>query len=535
MFNLLRCYAVILLTATLGFMVSAVSAEMAKNPFSRGQIEEMVAPIALYPDALVTQVLMASTYPLDVVQADRWVKAHPDLQAEALDKAVRVEPWDESVKVMVQFPTVLGFMSENLDWTQDLGDAVLSQLSDLTDAIQKWRREAEAAGSLRSNDKQRVEKAGNTIVIQPASAETLYVPTYDPAKVYGQGAPVTTNYYPAVYSDATASYRVTQPATSAAVVYPATQPTTPVTTPTPDYNEGLIGFGAGALVGGLLTAAIMWDDDDDHIYYGGPGYWGGKSYWSQPAYWNNNGWRSPTNINIDRNLNVDVDRNRINTGDITINKGAIGNQVGNQVTAWQHNPDRRGGVRYRNQETDRRFATQPQISAISRDEARGRLQGKDGLGQAPIQVRKPGEGPGAARPAPGRDKPAMADAYPRLDNRDKAAVKDKPIAQSLPKADASTASRRQVDTAAQRPAATADSRKQRPMSAQAAPARQQAMAKPLAQPGEGAFKADKPRMDRAASNRGAASRASAGLVAGGGGGARAGGARGAGGLGGRGR
>jgi len=523
-----RLYAVILLTATWGFGVPALAADAAKDSFSRQQIEEMAAPIALYPDALLTQVLMAATYPLDMVQADRWIKSHPDLRGEALDKAAGAEPWDESVKVMVQFPTVLGFMSENLDWTQDLGDAVLSQLSDLTDAIQKWRREAQQAGNLRSNDKQRVEKAGNIIVIQPANAETVYVPAYDPVKVYGQTAPPT-NHYPAVYSQSAASYGVTQPAGTA--LYPATQPTTLVTTPTPDYNEGLIGFGAGALVGGLLTAAIMWDDDDDHIYYGGPGYWGGKSYWSQPAYWNNNGWRSPNNINIDRNLNVDVDRNRINTGDITINKGPLGNQVGNQVTAWQHNPDRRGGVRYHDQETERRFASQLQTGVISREEARGRLQGQNRPLQAADLAQSRGEGSGGARLAQTRDRVATADIRPQLAGQDGRAVTDKPTGRPGPRAEAGAAVRRPLDTAAKPPVAKPDSREQRPTLAKAVPSWQQGSSGRPVQAGEGAFRAEKPMMDRAASNRGAASRAAAGRAGGGGAGARAGGARGAGGVG----
>ncbi len=118
---------------------------------------------------------------------------------------------------------------------------------------------------------------------------------------------------------------------TAAYGYAATQPTaTTVVTTENSYNEGLIGFGAGALVGGLLTAAILWDDHDDHIYWGGAGRWGGGSYWSQPNYWHNNGWRSANNINVNR----DIDRNRVNTGDININKGISGNEI----NRWNHNP-----------------------------------------------------------------------------------------------------------------------------------------------------------------------------------------------------
>ena len=531
----LRWLAALLMIALLGLVGPAVGAERAGDPLPKERIEQLVAPIALYPDALLTQILMAATYPLDVVQADRWSQDHRDLQGEALDQAVRGESWDDSVKVLVQFPAVLGFMSAHLDWTQDLGDAVLGQLPDLTDAIQRLRGEAERAGSLQSNDRQRVEKAEETIVIQPAAADTVYVPTYDPTKVYGQSAPSAT-YYPAVYADAATSYMATQPAST--VVYPATQPTTVYTTPTTSTNEGLIGFGAGALVGGLLTAAIMWDDDDDHIYWGGPGYWGGSSYWSQPAYWNNQGWRSANNINIDRN--IDIDRTRINTGDINIDRG----NIGNQVTHWEHNPARRGSVAYRDSATSSRFAGRQPEPVISRDEARGRLQGGDlsrdltGQGRGLVQD-KPGsemktsQYPAGAkpqdRPGRGEDQAQARKAPEGTQNLGaKTARQEGRAGQPRPKADAAKAQRRPVEPGAQRPASGATKAPQ-PLKAEGQAAR---MARPEGisrATGQGAFKADKPRVDRAASNRGAVSRGG-----GGGGRAAAGGGR-HGGAGGRGR
>jgi hypothetical protein len=159
------------------------------DPIPADQLEQLVAPIALYPDALIAQILMASTYPLDVVQANRWLGEHVGLEGEALQKTVDPEEWDDSVKALVFFPSVLGFMSDNLDWTQDLGDAVLSQQGELTDTIQRLRGEADKAGALQTNEQQRVEKAGDTIIIQPAQPEVVYVPTYDPVKVYGQETP----------------------------------------------------------------------------------------------------------------------------------------------------------------------------------------------------------------------------------------------------------------------------------------------------------------------------------------------------------
>jgi hypothetical protein len=533
----LRWLAALLMIAFLGLSGPALAAERVGDPLPKDRIEQLVAPIALYPDALLTQILMAATYPLDVVQADRWARDHQDLTGEALDQAVRGEAWDESIKVLVQFPAVLGFMSENLDWTQDLGDAVLAQLPDLTVAIQKLRREAELAGNLQSNDKLRVEKAGDTIVIQPAAAETVYVPSYDPAKVYGQSSPPAT-YYPAVYSDAAASYTATQPA--ATVVYPATQPTTVYTAPATDYNEGLIGFGAGALVGGLLTAAILWDDHDDHIYWGGPGYWGGRSYWSQPAYWNNQGWRSPTNINIDRN--VDIDRNRIHIGDTNINQGNINRgNIGNQVTHWEHNPARRGGVAYRDQTTAARFSGRQPDAAISREEARGRLQGGDLSRALQDQGRPRAEGVAAGKVATPQPRSAGGETRDHLglsegkaargtegarakDLTAKASGKKGPAAAAKPKADPTKAKRRPVDARAERPAQGASQARPalKTESGVTRAARPEGGAKALGQ--GGAFKADRPTIERAASNRGAASRAGGARAAGGSG--RPGGGRG---------
>ncbi len=524
MSSLPRLFTALLVTATLALGLPSRAAEPTKDPIPMAQIEQLVAPIALYPDALLTQILMASTYPLDLVMANRWQEEHPDLKGEDLDKAVRGEPWDESVKVLVQFPSVVGFMSDNLDWTQDLGDAVLSQMQDVVDAIQKLRREAELAGNLKSNDMQRVEKAGETIVIQPASAETVYVPTYDPARVYGQSTPPATQYYPAVYTDAAYGYAATQPAA-----------TTVVTTDN-SYNAGLIGFGAGALVGGLLTAAILWDDHDDHVYWGGPGRWGGGSYWSQPNYWHNNGWRSANNINVNR----DIDRNRVNTGDININRGISGNEI----NRWNHNPERRGGVRYRDQATQNRFTEQRRPGGIERDEARGRLSSGDRPGDRPLKatdrdrVRAEGaagggrvsdlkdrQGGGQGRLDSARDRPAAGEARPKAQERDKARAKTKP------KANAASADRRPVNQAAKRPAA-ADSKAHRPSRPEGAAARPQRSETRSAPAASGAFKASRPQVERAASNRGAASRSSAGRASFGGSGGRGGGGR-AGGGGGR--
>ncbi|MCG6862612.1 MAG: DUF3300 domain-containing protein, partial [Chromatiaceae bacterium] len=128
--------------------------------FPPDQIEQLVAPIALYPDALLAQILMAATYPLDIVQAARWRRAKGDLRGEALEKAVEEQAWDPSVKSLVFFPSVLEFMNDNLDWTQDLGDAMLAQKDELMDAVQRLRRQAQDAGALQTTAQQRVETEG---------------------------------------------------------------------------------------------------------------------------------------------------------------------------------------------------------------------------------------------------------------------------------------------------------------------------------------------------------------------------------------
>ncbi len=149
------------------------------------QLQQLVAPIALYPDSLVAQILAASTFPEQVVEADRWVQANPDLKGEALGKAVDQQPWDPSVKALTAFPAVLGNMDKNLSWTSSLGDAYYNQQQDVMDAIQVMRKKAEDAGNLKTTPQQTVTTQGSTVVIQPASPDIVYVPAYNPWLVYG--------------------------------------------------------------------------------------------------------------------------------------------------------------------------------------------------------------------------------------------------------------------------------------------------------------------------------------------------------------
>jgi hypothetical protein len=149
------------------------------------ELQQLVAPIALYPDSLVAQVLAASTFPDQVVEADRWAQANPDLNGDALGKAVDQQPWDPSVKALAAFPSVLGNMDKNLSWASSLGDAYYNQQQDVMDAIQVMRQRAQQAGALESTPQQIVETQGSTIEIEPASADVVYVPAYDPWSVYG--------------------------------------------------------------------------------------------------------------------------------------------------------------------------------------------------------------------------------------------------------------------------------------------------------------------------------------------------------------
>jgi len=160
------------------------------------QLQELVAPIALYPDSLVTQILAASTFPEQVVAADRWGQSHPDLKDDALAQAVDQLPWDPSVKALVAFPSVLGNMDKNLSWTSSLGDAYFNQEQDVMDAIQVMRRRAQEAGHLNSTPQQTVTTEGSDIEIEPVNTEIVYVPAYDPWIVYGGSIVAWPGWYP---------------------------------------------------------------------------------------------------------------------------------------------------------------------------------------------------------------------------------------------------------------------------------------------------------------------------------------------------
>ena len=167
----------------------AAAVPPAQKTFSQQELDQLMAPIALYSDALLAQVLMAATYPLEVVQAARWAKANPKVTGKALEDAMAKQTWDPAVKSLTSVPQVLQQMNEKLDWTQKLGDAFLAQQSDVMNTVQALRAKAAAAGNLKTTEQQvvKTQTQGNETIYVDESSKTdvVYVPTYNPAVVYG--------------------------------------------------------------------------------------------------------------------------------------------------------------------------------------------------------------------------------------------------------------------------------------------------------------------------------------------------------------
>ena len=157
----------------------------AQTFFKQEELDQMLAPIALYPDPLLAQVLMAATYPLEVVQLARWVKQNPTLKGDQLQTALQDQPWDPSVKSLAEFPQVLSAMDQDLNWTERLGEAFLAQKDQVMATVQELRRRAQAVGSLTTTPQQTVVADDQYIAIEPAAPDIIYVPVYDPMAVYG--------------------------------------------------------------------------------------------------------------------------------------------------------------------------------------------------------------------------------------------------------------------------------------------------------------------------------------------------------------
>ena len=260
---------------------------------SQAQLQALVAPIALYPDSLVSQILMASTYPLEVSEATNWLRANSKLKGQALNNALQQQNWDPSVKSLVSFPPVLEMMGTQLSWTQNLGNAVLAQQSDTMAAIQALRAKAKNSGALQSNSQQTVTTQGSapseTIIIQPTNPQVVYVPSYNPTVVYG--AWPYPAYPPAAY-------------------YP------------PGYvaSTALLSFGVGMAVGAALWGGCHW----------GGGYGGGSLTVNNNNY---NNFNRNTNSNWSGNKNgtsdwkPDAQRRNANIGGGGANRDAERDQL----------------------------------------------------------------------------------------------------------------------------------------------------------------------------------------------------------------
>jgi len=190
----LLCRSAILLGLVAVVAGPSQAQQSSTDPLTKPQLEQLVAPIALHPDALLSQMLMASTYPTEVVQAARWMRENPSISGVVLQDAVQKQAWDPSVKALTAVPQTLQMMNDKLDWTQRLGDAFLAQQEDLLAAVQRLRQRAEASGHLKTTDRQSVSKVAAptasgkapVITIEPASPEYMYVPVYDPRVCYGE-------------------------------------------------------------------------------------------------------------------------------------------------------------------------------------------------------------------------------------------------------------------------------------------------------------------------------------------------------------
>ena len=294
--------------------------EAAEAGLSASQIDELVSPIALYPDALVAQILAASTYPDQVVTANSWLQANSKLNDAQRNDQVNAQSWDPSVKALTQFPSVLDSMAKNLSWTSALGDAFYNQQADVMASVQRLRKQAKAAGNLKSTSQQTVktetQEGQQVIVIQPANPQVVYVPTYNPTVVYG------TPYYPPGYS-------------TAALV-----------------TTGVLAFGAGIAVGAAINGGWGWNS-------WGCGWHGGTVNYNRNVYVSNsnvyrggnrtniyNGNRTTinggnrTNINGGNRTNINGgNRNNINGG----NRPGGGNNAGNRPGGGNNAGNRPGG------------------------------------------------------------------------------------------------------------------------------------------------------------------------------------------------
>ena len=313
---------VALMRGALVLAVCAFPALALAQEFSKEQVDQLTAQIALYPDSLLSQVLMASTYPADVAEAAKWSREHPDAKGDDAVGMVQDRDWDPSVASLVAFPQVIVTMGEKPDWVKDLGDAFLAQPEQVMDSVQRLRASAQKAGNLKSNEQmnvrvetappadpqvtvvQQAAPAPQVIYIEPAQPQVVYVPSYNPAVVYGAWP------YPS---------------------YP------PVYVPPPP------GYWWSAAVGGAVATGIAW----------------GVSYAVRDALWGGcNWWHRDVNINVNRYNNINVNRRL---------------DINTRNTNWAHNTDRRRAVPYRGGDATRQQLAR-KMDANKRDAYRGRAE-----------------------------------------------------------------------------------------------------------------------------------------------------------------
>jgi len=280
------------------------------------QLDSLVAPIALYPDQLLAQVLAASTYPLEIIQLQQWLTKNKNLKDKALADAVSKQPWDASIQGMAALPDVVKRLADDIQWTTDLGNAFLAQQSDVMDAVQRMRKKAQGTGALKSNEQQKVEtkvvENKTVVVVEQANPQVVYVPSYSPTVVY----PPPVYPYPPIYYP--------PPPSTGAVIASAA-----------------ISFGVGVAMG------AMWS--------GGWGYGCG---------WGHNDVNVNVNNNFNRNTNISNSGNRTN----------VSNRAGNTSNTWQHNSQHRGGAPYSNQATANKFGGTARGDSLSQRQASARQQ-----------------------------------------------------------------------------------------------------------------------------------------------------------------
>jgi hypothetical protein len=329
----MMCILVLVPGDTLAYGWSPAQASPPVNQAAKlppDQLDSLVAPIALYPDPLLAQVLAASTYPLEIIQLQQWLQKNTNLKDKALADAVAKQAWDPSIQALAALPDVVNRLANDIQWTTDLGNAFLAQQSDVMDAVQRMRKKAQDKGNLKSNEQQKVEtkviESKSVIVVEQANPQVVYVPSYNPVVVYG----------PPVYA------------------YP------PIYYPPPGYYAAgmAISFGVGVMMGAFWSGGWGW----------GCG-WGGHN---DITINRNNNFNRNTNIGGGNRNNIGGgNRNNIGGGN---RPSTLPSRGGNAGNSWQHNPQHRGGAPYRDRATADRFGGTTRGDSLANRQASARQQ-----------------------------------------------------------------------------------------------------------------------------------------------------------------